>query len=86
MFDWLSVWAITAGFYRFRYSRRVWRLFALQFPLLVLMLVVVNLCQGWTYILFGTLCLLLSGIFSLRFLQRHTDFLRRLIARFGKER
>ena len=86
MFDWLSVWAITAGFYRFRYSRRVWRLFALQFPLLVLMLVVVNLCQGWTYILFGTLCLLLSGIFSLRFLQRHTDFIRRLIARFGKER
>ena len=77
MFDWLSVWVITAGFYRFRYTSRVWRLFMQQFSLVVLMLVVVRLSHGWTYVLLGALCTLLSATLSLRFLQRNTDFLRR---------
>lgn len=82
MFDWISVWVITAGFYRFRYTSRVWYLFMQQFPLIVLMLVAVHLCHGWMYILLGMFCTLLSAILSLRFLHRNTDFLRRFTAKF----
>lgn len=81
VFDWFSVWAIVAIRYGFRYSRRVWMLFASLLPMLIAMLCVVRLCNGWTYVLLGTLCIVVSGTFSLYFLQRNTDFLRRFIGK-----
>ena len=47
--------------------------------MLVAMLIVVRLCHGWAYILLGSLCVLLSALYSIRFLQRNTDFIRRFV-------
>lgn len=84
LFDWLSVWAIASVRYGFRYSRRAWHLVAVQLPLLVAVLGVVRMCHGWTYILFGVLCIVLSGMYSIRFLQRHSDVIRRFMSRMKR--
>lgn len=84
MFDSFSVWFISLLRYGFRYSLRVVRLFITQLPLLIAMLVVVRMCNGYYYFILGTLLTLLSGGFSLRFLQRHTDLIRRIIAKFNR--
>lgn len=86
LFDWLSVWLITAFRYGFRYSRRVWRLFAMQLPMLVAMLIVVRICHGWSYILLGSLCVLLSALYSIRFLQCNTDLIRRFVDKLKARR
>lgn len=86
LFDWLSVWLITAFRYGFRYSRRVWRLFAMQLPMLVVMLIVVRICHGWSYILLGSLCVLLSALYSIRFLQCNTDLIRRFVDKLKARR
>ena len=86
LFDWLSVWLITAFRYGFRYSRRVWRLFAMQLPMLVAMLNVVRICHGWSYILLGSLCILLSALYSIRFFQCNTDLIRRFVDKLKARR
>ena len=77
VFDWLSVWTIALLRYGFHYSRRVWRLCFAQMPMLAIMLVIVRLTDGWVYALAGAAVAFVSVVFSLRFLHRHTDFLRR---------
>ena len=84
MFDSFSVWFISLLRYGFRYSLRVIRLFITQLPLLIAMLFVVHMCNGYCYLLLGALLTLLSGGFSLRFLQRHTNLVRRIIAKFNR--
>ena len=86
LFDWLSTWAITSIRYGFRNSRRVWLLFAVQLPMLIAMLAVTRLCEDRTYALLGTLCILLSSIFSIRFLLRNSDFIRRFINKVRREK
>ena len=81
LFDCISVWCIAAIRYGFRYSRRVWGVCVTQLPMMVLMLVVVRLCSGWCYFLFGATLVLVSTLSSLHFLRRHTDFLRRFSKR-----
>ena len=85
IFDCLSVWVISLLRYSFRYSQRVVRLFVTQLPLLAAMLVTVNLCCGLSYILLCTLLTLLSAAYSLRFLQRHTNFVQSITAKLKKK-
>ena len=85
LFDWLSTWLIASLRYGFRYSRRVWSLLAILLPLLAAMLGVVRMSESITYILLGALCILLSGIFSVRFLSRNSDFIRRIILKVRRK-
>lgn len=84
VFDWLSVWGISSACYDFRYSSRVWHLFALQLPLLVGTLVVVIVASGWLYVLLGSLFVASSLAFSVRFLYKNTDFIHRLLVKIRR--
>lgn len=84
IFDWLSVWIISLFCYDFRYSGRVWSLFATQIPLLVGTMIAVLSTSGWLYVLTGTLFAALSLMFSLRFLYRNTDFIHRLLVKIRR--
>ena len=83
-FDWLSVWLISVLRYGFRYSRRVWTLLSMQFPMLVAMLLVCLLADGWVYVLLGVVVMAWSAMFSLRFLYRNTDLIHRLLVKLKR--
>lgn len=83
-FDWLSVWLISVLRYGFRYSRRVWALLSMQFPMLVAMLLVCFLADGWVYVLLGVVVMAWSAMFSLRFLYRNTDLIHRLLVKLKR--
>ena len=84
VFDWLTVWIISFICYGFRYSSRVWQLFATQMPLLIGTIAGVLLTSGWTYVLWGGLYILLSLMYSLHFLNKNTDFIKRLLVKIKR--
>ena len=84
IFDWLTVWIISFFCYGFRYSNRVWRLFAIQAPLLACTMTVVLLTSGWLYVLLGILLIFLSLMLSLYFLYKNTDFIQRLLVKIRR--
>ena len=84
LFDWLTIWFITKLRYKFGYSHRVWKLFGAQLPMLTGMLAVCLCTRGWIYVGLGITVVTVSALYSLRFLNRNTNLIQRLIAKIRK--
>lgn len=84
VFDWITVWLISVARYGFHYSGRVWRIFAIQVPMLCCMLMICNATRGWVYVCTGLLVMTWSALYSIRFLYKNTDFIRRMLLKIRR--
>lgn len=76
VFDMVIVYIITNLKYGVRYSRQAIRVFMIQIPLIAAAWILSNCLSGLWGWLTGTLILALSSVCSLRYLKKHTSFIR----------
>ena len=81
LFDWLSVWLITKLRYNFAYSRRVWKLSIVQFPILIVMLAVCIYTHSWVYVCGGAIVTIGAATYSIHFLHHNTTFTHHLLSK-----